>query len=189
MKTACVALLALAVTGCASSTAPSYPNETFSADQLFARRYEFDKKVVRASFVWRFNFEMSEVTVWMDDGTIRQLYVDFDRKRLPRTAPDEWEMISDANREYWEKFKIAAETKTAGPRELSLTIDANVEVALPPPQKDKNVIVLGPDLLLKVVALHSVRKDVANKPSVPTPANGTPAAGAPVVPPSGTLSR
>jgi hypothetical protein len=159
--------LAALLLGLAAS--PANADESLTADQLYARRAELDKKVVRALFEWHHNFEASDAHVWMPDGTVRNLAVEFDVDRLKRLAPIEWKKIADAQRRYWEEVKVAAAKKKTRPEDIHLLIDADVEVALPPPQKDKNVIVIGPDLLLKVVALHSVRKEETNQAPEPMP--------------------
>lgn len=116
---------------------PAHADESLTADQLYARRVELDKKVVRASFEWHHNFEASDAHVWMADGTVRNLAVEFDVDRLKRVAPIEWKKIVDAQRSYWEKVKVAAAKEKTGPKDIHLVIDADVEVTLPPPQKDK----------------------------------------------------
>jgi hypothetical protein len=153
MKPVCLVALLLGL-----ATLPAIASESFTAGQLYSRRAELDKKVVRASFEWHYNFEASDAHVWMDDGTVRNLAVEFDVDRLKRLAPIEWRKIDDVRRSYWKQVKVAAAKKKTGPKDIHLIIDADVEVALSPPQKNKDVIVLGPDLFLKVVALHSVRK-------------------------------
>lgn len=38
--------------------------ENLTADQIWERRAELDKKTVRASFEWHYNFEASDAHVW-----------------------------------------------------------------------------------------------------------------------------
>ncbi len=149
-------------------------SECLAAEQLWERRAELDKHVVRASFEWHYNFEVSDAHVWMADGTVRNLDVRFDGDQLRRSAPAEWKKVDDSLRSYWAKIKRAAKEKKAGPEDIWLWLDADVEVSLPPPQKDKDVIVLGPDLFLTIMALHSARKDGANKLPEATPGERPP---------------
>jgi hypothetical protein len=107
----------------------------------------------------------------MPDGTVRSLRVELAGPQLSRTAPSEWKKIEDAHRSYWAQVKRAAQKKKEGPEDIWFQIEADVEVSLPPPQKDRDVTVLGPDLFLRVIALHSVRKEEANQS--PQPARQT----------------
>lgn len=143
--------------------------ESLTADQIWERRAELDKKTVRASFEWHYNFEASDAHVWMPDGTVRSLRVELVGAQLSKTAPAEWKKIEDAHRSYWTEVKHAAQKKKDGPKDIWFQIEADVEVSLPPPQKDPDVIVLGPDLFLRVTALHSVRKEEANQSPEPMP--------------------
>lgn len=157
-----IALLSL----CIASDALA--GESLTADQVWERRTELDKKTVRASFEWHYNFEVSDAHVWMPDGTVRNLRVGFDSAQLSRSAPVEWKKVEDALRSYGAQMKRAAQKKEEAPKDVRLLVEADVEISLPPPQKDRGMIVLGPDLFLKVNALHSVRKEEANQSSQPT---------------------
>lgn len=137
--------------------------EGLTADQIWERRAELDKKTVRASFKWHYNFEASDAHVEMPDGTVRNLRVEIAGAQLSRTAPAEWKKIEDAHRGYWQQLKHAAQKKKEGPKDLWFLIEADIEISPPPPQKDPDVIVLGPDLFLRVTALHSVRKEEPNQ--------------------------
>ncbi|MBP6507889.1 MAG: hypothetical protein KA257_10030 [Opitutaceae bacterium] len=143
--------------------------ENLTADQIWERRAELDKKTVRASFEWHYNFEASDAHVWMPDGTVRSLRVEFAGGQLSQSAPAEWKKVEDAFRSYGAQMKRAAQKKKEGPKDLWFVVDADVEVSLPPPQKDPDVIVLGPDLFLRVTALHSVRKEEANSEGSDSP--------------------
>jgi hypothetical protein len=150
----------------------AFASESLTAAQIWERRAELDKKAVRASFEWHYNFEASDTHVWMSDGTVRTLRVELVGAQLSRTAPSEWKKIEDAHRSYWAQVKRAAQKKKEGPKDIWFQIEADVEVFLPPPQKDPDVIVLGPELFLRVIALHSVWKDEANQSPQPTRPTG-----------------
>jgi hypothetical protein len=149
-------------------SASAFAGESMTANQIWQRRADLEKKTVRASLEWHYNFEVSDAHVWMSDGTVRNLAIEFDVDRVKRVAPSEWKKIADAQRGYWEKAKVAAAKKKTGPEDLWFVIDAEVEVASPAPPKEKDVILLGPDLFLKVVALYSVRLKGANQSPEPT---------------------
>jgi hypothetical protein len=154
-------LLAVICSGCVSLPERIHVGEKFSADQVYARRLEFSKMIVRAEFVWHYGFEKCTVYVPAEGGGFRFLIVDFDARKVSATSPKEWEIVQRLYREFRASMLAAIKNKDQSGQlaEFTMKVDADVEVILSPNDLQKDVIVVGRDLTMKVVTIHSIREE------------------------------
>lgn len=155
------AALAIALTGCVSPPERVQAREKFTADQVYARRREFSKKIVRADFVWNYGFEKCTAYVPAEGGGLRFLRIEFDAKKVRAASPREWEVVQRVFRDFSTSMQAALKhrEKESHLAEFTMHVDADVEVVLSAYEFRKDVIVIGDDLTLKVVAIHSIREE------------------------------
>ena len=161
MRTLSLAALAIALAGCASPPELVHAGEKFTAEQVYARRLEFSKKIVRAEFVWNYGFEKCTAYVPAEGGGLHFLRIDFDEKAVRAASPKEWEVVQRMKRELSKSMLDALKNRPKESRlaEFAMRVDASVEVILSAYEFRKDVIVIGNDLTLKVVAIHSIHEE------------------------------
>ena len=148
------------VCSCAAKKKVSFPDEKFTAEQIYERRDELLKKVIRAEFYWWWGSGQCHVLVTGGDGTTRRLPVIYDGGKIPETNPVEWakfQLVQHVHDENLEA-KIVKRSGKDLPLKFCLRIDADVEVIPPEKKTWKNKHENLPELTLQLVHVHAIRE-------------------------------